>query len=137
MLPDDYVADLGVRLGLYRRLSGLEADTEIEAFAAELVDRFGALPDAVENLLALVRVKRLCRAAGVERLDAGPKGAVVAFRDARFAAPERLIAFISRHADAMRVRPDGALVIARPWRRDADRLAGVTELASSLASLAA
>ena len=137
MLPDDYVADLGVRLGLYRRLSGLEADTEIEAFAAELVDRFGALPDAVENLLALVRVKRLCRAAGVERLDAGPKGAVVAFRDARFAAPERLVAFISRHADAMRVRPDGALVVARPWRRNADRLAGVTELAASLASLAA
>ena len=137
MIPEDYVADLGVRLGLYRRLSGIETDAGIEAFAAELVDRFGALPDAAENLLGLARVKRLCRAAGVERLDAGPKGAVVSFRGSRFAAPERLVAFISRHADAMRVRPDGALAVARPWRREADRLAGVTGIIASLASLTA
>ena len=78
LIPDAYVADLAVRLGLYRRLADLETDAGIEAFAAELVDRFGPLPDAAANLLALVRLKRLCRIAGVERLDAGPKGAVLA-----------------------------------------------------------
>ncbi len=137
MIPEDYVADLGLRLGLYRRLAALESDAEVEAFAAELVDRFGPMPEPAENLLALVRVKRLCRAAGIERLDAGPKGAVAAFRGGAFAAPEKLVAHIARNAATMRVRPDSSLFVAASWRRGADRLAGVTELAADLAELAA
>ncbi len=137
LIPDAYAADLSVRLGLYRRLANLETDREIEAFAAELVDRFGLLPEPVENLLALVRIKRLCQAAGVERLDAGPKGAVVAFRGGSFAAPDKLVAFIARNAGTVRVRPDHSLVVTRPWQRDADRLAGVTDLIRTIAELAA
>ena len=137
LIPKDYVADLGVRLGLYRRLAELETDAGLEAFAAELVDRFGPLPGAAENLLAIARIKRLCRAAGVERLDAGPKGAVAAFRGNRFARPEKLVAFIARHPGTMRVRADHNLVVSGPWRREADRLAGVAGLMESLAALAA
>ncbi len=137
LIPEDYVADLGVRLGLYRRLAELDSDGETEAFAAELVDRFGPLPRAVENLLALAHIKRLCRAAGVERVDAGPKGAVIAFRSNDFAATDKLVAFIGRHAETVRVRPDHCLVVARPWRRETDRLAGVAELMESLAAMAA
>src|SRR3546814_1661651 len=79
LIPDSYVADLNLRLGLYRRLSTLVDRGEIDAFAAELVDRFGPLPPEVDNLLQIMAIKRLCREAGVERLDAGPKGATVAF----------------------------------------------------------
>ena len=60
-IPEDYVADLDLRLGLYRRLSTLETDAEIEAFAAEMIDRFGPLPREVEQLLKLVAIKALCR----------------------------------------------------------------------------
>ena len=135
LIPDAYVADLAVRLGLYRRLADLETDAEIEAFAAELVDRFGPLPDAAANLLALVRLKRLCRIAGVERLDAGPKGAVLQFRGNRFAAPDKLVAFIGRNAGSVRVRPDQGLVVSGAWTREADRLAGVTELMRTVAAM--
>lgn len=137
LIPEDYVGDLGVRLGLYRRLAGLETDAETEAFAAELVDRFGPLPAAAENLLALAHIKRLCRAAGVERLDAGPRGGAIAFRGNAFAAPEALTAFIARDAARIRVRPDRTLFAARDWQRESDRLSGAAELAGELAALAA
>src|SRR5262249_42557816 len=74
LIPEDYVRDLPVRLGLYRRIGALASDAETEAMAAELVDRFGSLPKEVENLLGVVALKRACREAGVEKLDAGPKG---------------------------------------------------------------
>ncbi len=137
LLPEDYVADLGVRLGLYRRLAELETREEIDAFAAELIDRFGPLPAEVDSLLKVVRLKQLCRAAGVEQIDAGPKGAVIAFRDNTFAAPDKLIAFITRHAESVRVRPDHRLVVTRGWADPDKRLAGVNTLVQDLAAMAA
>ena len=113
LIPEDYVSDLPVRLGLYRRMSGLASDAESEALAAELVDRFGALPKEVENLLETVALKRACRAAGVEKLDAGPKGMVISFRRNEFNNPGGLIAWIASRGGTLKVRPDQKLVVAR------------------------
>jgi transcription-repair coupling factor (superfamily II helicase) len=137
LIPEAYVADLAVRLALYRRLSNFATREELDAFAAELVDRFGKLPQEVENLLEVVAVKQLCRSAGVEKIDAGPKGAVVAFRHNRFARPEKLIAFITRDAAAIKVRPDQKLVYAADWDNARDRMRGLRRLITDLAKLAA
>ncbi len=96
LIPDTYVADLPVRLGLYRRIGALSSDAESEAMAAELVDRFGPLPSEVENLLQVVALKRMCREAGVEKLEAGPKGMVLQFRGNAFRNPAGLIAWLGR-----------------------------------------
>ena len=98
LIPEAYVRDLPVRLGLYRRIGGLTSDAETEAMAAELVDRFGKLPEEVENLLQVVTLKRLCREAGVEKLEAGPKGMVVGFRGNAFRNPAGLVALASARA---------------------------------------
>jgi transcription-repair coupling factor (superfamily II helicase) len=113
LIPDTYVSDLPVRLGLYRRIGGLEDDAQSEALAAELADRFGPLPPEVENLLATVALKRACRAAGVEKLDAGPKGMVIAFRRNEFSNPAGLIGWLEKSAGLLRVRPDHKLVVGR------------------------
>ncbi len=113
LIPETYVPDLPVRLGLYRRIGALPGDAETEAMAAELVDRFGPLPDEVENLLQVVTLKRLCRSAGVEKLEAGPKGMVVQFRGNSFRNPAGLIAWIGVKGSDMRLRPDHKLAIAR------------------------
>jgi transcription-repair coupling factor (superfamily II helicase) len=113
LIPEDYVADLPVRLGLYRRIGQLATDAESEALAAELVDRFGPLPEAVENLLATVSLKRACRAVGVEKLEAGPKGMVVGFRANKFGNPGGLIAWLATRGGTIRLRPDHRLVVAR------------------------
>src|SRR6185369_1125432 len=106
MIPDDFVADLSVRLSLYRRLADLETDDAIESFAAELRDRFGVLPDEVRYLFKIAAIKAYCRRANVEKVDAGPKGAVITFRDNSFAHPDRLVFFIRQHGQAAKVRPD-------------------------------
>ncbi len=135
LIPEDYVADLPVRLGLYRRLAELEDEREIDAFGAELVDRFGKLPDEVEHLLQIVAIKGLCRRANVEKLDAGPKGVVLSFRDNTFANPEGLVAFIREQGVGARVRPDMKVVFFDDWETPEERLKGTTAILRTLAKI--
>src|SRR5690606_33435713 len=95
MIPEHYVPDLQLRMQLYRRLGDLTTAEEIDSAAAELIDRFGPLPEEVEALLKVILVKALCRAANVEKVDAGPKGAVLTLRNGEFPNPEGLVALIS------------------------------------------
>ncbi len=113
LIPDAYVRDLPVRLGLYRRIGALSTDGESEALAAELVDRFGPLPEEVENLLQVVRLKRACRVAGVEKLEAGPKGMVLQFRGNAFANPSGLVAWLGTRKGLVKLRPDHKLALVR------------------------
>ena len=113
LIPEDYVRDLPVRLGLYRRIGGLASDAESDAMAAELVDRFGKLPEEVDNLLGVVALKRACREAGVEKLEAGPKGMVLTFRGNAFSNPAGLISWLSSKGGMVRLRPDHKLAISR------------------------
>src|SRR6476661_815822 len=110
LIPEEYVPDLQVRLALYRRLSSVERHDAIEGFAAELIDRFGPMPQEVRHLLDVVEIKGLCRQAGIEQIDAGPKGAVIAFRNKSFANPEGLIAFIREEAAGVKLQPDHRLI---------------------------
>ena len=136
LIPETYVADLNVRLGLYRRIAALLETREIDAFAAELVDRFGALPPEVENLLDIIAIKRLCRAAGIEKVEAGPKGAVLSFRQNRFANPLGLVEFLQAQAGTAKLRTDQKLVVMRSWESDKERLTGVRRLLEQLAKIA-
>ena len=136
LIPEDYVSDLPVRLSLYRRLADLETDEGIDNFAAELRDRFGVLPDEVRYLFKVAAIKAYCRRANVEKVDAGPKGAVIAFRDNSFAQPDRLVAFIRQHGKAARVRPDMKVVFFQDWETPEERLTGTTDILRQLAHLA-
>jgi transcription-repair coupling factor (superfamily II helicase) len=142
LIPEDYVTDLSVRLALYRRLAEIEDERDIDGFAAEMVDRFGALPREVEHLLQVVAIKALCRRANVEKLEAGPKGAVLSFRDNMFANPEGLIAFIREHGSAVRMRADPKdakaqqLVFHEDWEKPVDRPKGAAAILRRLASIA-
>jgi transcription-repair coupling factor (superfamily II helicase) len=136
LIPEAYVTDLGVRLGLYRRIAALVGREEVDAFAAELIDRFGPLPVEVENLIRVVALKHDCRAAGVARVEAGPKGCTVAFHQDRFANPEGLIDLIARSPGTMKVRPDQTLVIARHWPTPEDRIRGLGTEIAALAAIA-
>ncbi|HTO40575.1 MAG TPA: TRCF domain-containing protein, partial [Rhizomicrobium sp.] len=136
LIPESYVTDLTVRMSLYRRLAGVEDRAEIDQFAAELIDRFGPLPDEVKQLLDIVAIKRLCRVALVEKIDAGPKGAMVSFRNNQFPNPMALVKLISAHQRTMKVRPDQKLVITRDWPDAEQRSKGVQALLTQLAKLA-
>ena len=136
MIPEDYVPDLPLRMSLYRRLSTLNTDEEIETFAAEMIDRFGPPPAEVEQLFKLVAIKALCRRAHVEKVDAGPKGAIVTFRDNRFANPQGLVRFIAEQGSEAKVRPDMRIVFIRDFETPAARLEGTRQILRTLVAIA-
>ena len=136
MIPESYVADLPVRMGLYRRLAELTDAGQIDAFGAELIDRFGSLPNEVEYLLKIVFIKALCRQANVEKIDAGPKGIVIALRNNEFPNPSGLIRFINEEGKLARLRPDHRIVLSRDWPEDGQRLKGTAVIVAQLARLA-
>jgi transcription-repair coupling factor (superfamily II helicase) len=136
MIPETYVPDLQLRLGLYKRLSTLESDTEIDAFGAEMIDRFGPLPEEVEHLLKLVAIKALCRRANVAKVDAGPKGAVITFRDNSFANPEGLVAHVIEQGSLAKVRPDMSVVFIDDFETPEARLKGTQRLLRDLVRIA-
>ncbi len=113
-LPESYVPDLTVRLSLYRRIAGLADPQATDILIAELVDRFGGLPDPVKNLFSVIELKQLCRLANIEKIDAGPKGLSLAFRDNHFARPDELIGWIAGQGGRVQLRADHRLVVATP-----------------------
>ncbi|TFF18768.1 transcription-repair coupling factor [Jiella endophytica] len=133
MIPEHYVPDLQLRMTLYRRLADLSDAREIDGFGAELIDRFGPLPTEVEHLLKVVFIKALCRKANIEKLDAGPKGVVVSFRDKSFANPAALVRYIGEQGAAAKIRPDQSIVLIRDWPTPEKRLNGAATIATNLA----
>ncbi len=137
LIPESYVRDLDVRLALYRRVAGLEGQAEIDAFVDELTDRFGPPPESVHHLLEIVAIKRLCRQGGVEKVEAGPKGAVLRFREGAPVDSDKLVRYVSAPERGVRLRPDSRLVAPRDWPEARDRLRGVRRLLQDLRALAA
>jgi transcription-repair coupling factor (superfamily II helicase) len=137
MIPEAYVPDLDLRMGLYRRLGELDDRQAIEAFAAELIDRFGALPAETANLMKIVEVKLNCREAMVAKLDIGAKGAVVTFADGGFRDLPGLLGYIDRLNGSAKLRPDSKMVVSRNWATPNARLDGALQLSRGLARVAA
>jgi transcription-repair coupling factor (superfamily II helicase) len=136
LIPEAYVPDLNVRLALYRRLSDAEKSADREALAAELIDRFGPLPPEAAQLLKVVAIKGLCREAHVSKIDVGPKGAVVTFRNDDFKNGMGLIQFVQKNQVAWRVRPDNKVVVKGEWETPEQRLNAAERVLSELAKLA-
>jgi transcription-repair coupling factor (superfamily II helicase) len=135
MIPEEYVPDLDLRMGLYRRMNEFDSAAELEPFAAELIDRFGKLPGETDNLLKVIQIKLNCRRAQVVKLDVGPKGALVHFHNNTFPDLEGLIAYVQRLQGTAKLRPDSKLVITRNWPDPAARINGALQLSKGLARI--
>ena len=137
LIPDGFIPDLNVRLSIYRRIAELQDANEIDAFAAELSDRFGRLPSEVNNLFQVIFLKNLCRSANVEKIDAGPKGAIISFRNDSVKNIEGLIDLLEKEKNTAQIRTDHKLVYKRNWLKSSDRVNGLTRIMRDLAEIAA
>ncbi|OCJ06139.1 transcription-repair coupling factor [Agrobacterium sp. 13-626] len=136
MIPDAYVPDLHLRMALYRRLGEITEIKEIDGFGAEMIDRFGPMPIEVQHLLKIVYIKSLCRIANVEKLDAGPKGVVVQFRNKEFPNPTNLVGYIAKQGTMAKIRPDHSVFLTRDLPTPEKRLQGPAVVMTQLAELA-
>ncbi|HST37158.1 MAG TPA: transcription-repair coupling factor [Allosphingosinicella sp.] len=137
LIPEEYVPDLDLRMGLYRRMNEFETAAEIDPFAAELIDRFGTLPEPLANLLKIIEIKLNAKQAMVAKLDVGPKGALVSFYNDSFPDLPGLLAYVERLKGTAKLRPDSKLVITRPWPTAEARLNGALQLSKGLARILA
>lgn len=135
MIPESYIADLQLRLNLYKRLSQAESLEDIEAFSVELVDRFGKFPVEVHSLIKIVYIKILCRQLNIEKLDAGAKGMVIYFRDKSFANPIGLIDYLAKQNSMAKIREDQSIVLLREWSDINKRIKGVINILQHLLSI--
>jgi transcription-repair coupling factor (superfamily II helicase) len=136
MIPEEYVPDLAVRMALYRRLNDASGQDELEAMAAEMIDRFGPLPDATANLVRLIEIKHQAIAANIAKIDVGAKGSLVAFHNDSFPDPVGLIAYAQRLEGTIKLRPDNKIVITRVWGDPKSRLNGLYQLTKGLSAIA-
>ncbi|HEV2567545.1 transcription-repair coupling factor [Sphingomonas sp.] len=136
MIPEDYVPDLDLRMGLYRRINELESAEQIEGFAAELIDRFGKLPAPTENLIRLIEIKLNAKAACVSKIETGPRGAVVTFHNDTPPDVPAVLQYVEKIGETAKLRPDSKLVITRDWANPKQRLNGALQLSRGLAKLA-
>ena len=136
LIPEEYVPDLDLRMGLYRRLNDVEDAGEVAAFAAEMIDRFGPLPDATENLIRVIEIKLNAKRACVSKMDVGPKGVLVSFHDDKPPNVDGLLAYVDRLGAIARLRPDAKLVLQRAWPDAKARLHGALQLSKGLAKAA-
>ncbi len=136
LIPEEYVPDLDLRMGLYRRLNDLDESRELEAFAAEMIDRFGPLPDATDNLIRVIEIKMNAKKACVAKIDVGPKGALVSFHDDKPPNIAGLLAYVDRLNGVARLRPDSKLVVTRSWGDPKARINGALQLSKGLAKAA-
>lgn len=134
-IPEDYIQDLNVRLSIYRRASNLKSDEEIDYFKAELIDRFGEIPKEVHNLLDTIQLKIMCKALNIEKVEAGPTGAIISFRNNYFAKVGELLRYVQTKAGSVKLRPDQKLIFMKSWGNMDVRLKGITAVLTDLLSL--
>ncbi len=135
LIPEEYVPDLDARMHLYRRAVELENSEQRQEFREELQDRFGKLPQTVENLLHVVGLKTLCLTAGVAKVDVGPKGVVITFHNNQFAKPEKLLKMIEREKGTVKLKPDQKLVYLRVFKDRQQVFKGVEQILNGLIDL--
>jgi transcription-repair coupling factor (superfamily II helicase) len=123
-------------MALYRRLNDAREQDEIDAMTAEMIDRFGPLPSATENLVKLIEIKRQAIEANIAKIDVGAKGTLVSFHEDRFPDPAGLVAYAERLAGTIKLRPDSKIVVTRVWGDPKARLHGLFQLTKGLSAIA-
>ncbi|MBD2842035.1 transcription-repair coupling factor [Erythrobacter rubeus] len=135
MIPEEYVPDLAVRMALYRRLNQAQDKAEIESLAAEMIDRFGDLPQPTKNLIRLIEIKHQAIEANIAKIDVGARGTLVTFHNDDFPDGPGLIAYVDKLQGTAKLRPDMKLVINRAWGDPESRLNGLFQLTKGLSGI--
>jgi transcription-repair coupling factor (superfamily II helicase) len=133
LLPESYVPDVHLRLSLYQRIAAATPE-ELEDMHAELVDRFGPLPDPAGNLLRLAALRRRARDLGLRRLDLSAQGGSVQFAEGHKVDARVVIRLLQKEAKEFRMDGPTRLRITRALATPAARCEYAAQLLGRLAT---
>ncbi|MBN8827155.1 MAG: transcription-repair coupling factor [Sphingobacteriia bacterium] len=133
LIPDNYIEDINLRLGLYRRIASIENEQELNSFYAEMVDRFGPMPDSVKHLFLIIELKQLCLKACIDKIDTGPKGVVFSFYKNTPKNADKLMQFLAKDPNNSKLRPDGKMVLMREFKDDQQKISVIKNFINAIA----
>jgi transcription-repair coupling factor (superfamily II helicase) len=129
-IPEDYIYDMSQRLRTYKRISSAEGEDELADVHAEIADRYGPIPETVENLFEHARLRREASKLGVISIDREGDRLAVKFTEAAKVDPDKLIAMISTGVASF--APSGVLKVNSSSETDAARFAEARDLLDQL-----
>ena len=134
-LPEFYISDTDVRLNLYRRLSGLKAEDDLQEIVSEIKDRFGPPAEEVSNLLKVMAVRILMKKLGIIRLDAGQNEFTMTFSSQTKISPEKMIALVEKQKNRFRFIGKDKLKVRTHYQNPEESLTRVKEIMEEFGSL--
>ena len=132
LFPEDYIGDVGTRLSLYKKLAGCQSKTDIDAFQIELIDRFGMLPQAAKNLVAIAEYKLQAKHIGVVKIEMGHQSGSIEFATDTKVDPGYIIQLIQKQPKQFRFDGPTRLKLINTPEPAQKRLDMVSSLLSSL-----
>ncbi|MGN6312430.1 MAG: transcription-repair coupling factor [Rhodanobacteraceae bacterium] len=136
LIPNDYLPDVHARLTLYKRIAGARDDFALRELQVEMIDRFGLLPQQVKNLFAIAALKLRATPMGIRKLDLGPNGGRVFFRDKPDIEPMTILRLIQQQPRVYKLDGQNKLRVAMELPGATERLRAAEQLLEALASKA-
>jgi transcription-repair coupling factor (superfamily II helicase) len=133
LIPDDYLPDVHARLTLYKRIAGARDDFALRELQVEMIDRFGLLPAQVKNLFAIAALKLRATPMGIRKLDLGPNGGRVIFRDKPDVEPMTILRLIQKQPRVYKLDGQDKLRVFLELPDAAERLRTAEQLLDALA----
>ncbi|MCQ2965225.1 MAG: transcription-repair coupling factor [Alphaproteobacteria bacterium] len=135
LIPENYIPDLGIRMGIYKRLADIQDVSEINNLKFEMENRFGKIPKEFENLIEVIIIKIECKKINIEKIEAGTNGALITFHNNLFANPAGLIKFITLNNKKISVRSDQKILCLQKWDEPEKQLRGIQQIVSILSKI--
>ncbi|UGA49564.1 MULTISPECIES: transcription-repair coupling factor [Dickeya] len=133
LLPDDFIPDVNTRLSFYKRIASAKNDNELDDLKAELIDRFGKLPDAARHLLQVAGLRQQAQILGIKRIEGNDKGGFVEFSQHNRVDPTHLIGLLQRDPKVYRLDGPSRLKFIKDLNGYPQRLTFITTLLEEMA----
>jgi len=111
-VPERYLAEMGDRLALYKRVAGARDETEVDRLQAETEDRYGHLPPPGRNLFDLARLRLVADRAGVKTIDVAGERLQIRFHERPPVEPRRVLEMLARERGSL--TPSGMMILPAP-----------------------
>lgn len=106
LIPQDYIEDLTLRMSFYKKIAAIKDNESQDKLLEEMHDRFGKVPNEINNLIEVAKLKANCAKLNIAKLEANNSGILITFIDNKFKNPEKLMELIFSSNNKIKLQPN-------------------------------